>query len=367
MNAVTGQESYLYDGHGRRARTLNLQTGTIEYFGYGRDGRLLQDWSNRRQVRNGYIYLGNTLVGLYVVDLTNNSNSAKYQHTDALGSPVVTTNASKTVLSRMSYTPYGQPTLPMDGVGYTGHFVDVGTQLTYMQQRYYDPAIGRFLSVDPAASEFNRYNYASNNPYRFADPDGRSSVNHFVEEPFYSASSTFEMAGTFTVGGHGNENSIVDSTGDHMNPYRAYDQYISAGLERGQDMFFISCRTGMANKEGVVQAQVFSRENGSNVYGADGWVNYSTVGNVTTLTVWAGRGRTGAQGAFRLFKPGSKHYVRGRSVVAVIINRATGAVTLVFEDGVQQVVTPRTDPKPKPQTEPQPEPQQLETDRPKVK
>jgi hypothetical protein len=29
--------------------------------------------------------------------------------------------------------------------------------------------------VDPAASEFNQYSYASNNPYRFVDPDGRMS------------------------------------------------------------------------------------------------------------------------------------------------------------------------------------------------
>lgn len=48
-----------------------------------------------------------------------------------------------------------------------------------MQQRYYDPAIGRFLSVDPVTADstngnnFNRYKYASNNPYRFTDPDGR--------------------------------------------------------------------------------------------------------------------------------------------------------------------------------------------------
>lgn len=51
--------------------------------------------------------------------------------------------------------------------------------MTTMQQRYYDPAIGRFLSGDPIApnphsgSMFNRYNYASNNPMRFTDPDGR--------------------------------------------------------------------------------------------------------------------------------------------------------------------------------------------------
>jgi len=49
-----------------------------------------------------------------------------------------------------------------------------------MQQRYYDPVAGRFLSVDPVVTDaktgdhFNRYNYADNNPYRFKDPDGRS-------------------------------------------------------------------------------------------------------------------------------------------------------------------------------------------------
>lgn len=44
-------------------------------------------------------------------------------------------------------------------------------------QRYYDPQVGRFLSVDPIAAgsglNFNRYSYAANNPYRFTDPDGR--------------------------------------------------------------------------------------------------------------------------------------------------------------------------------------------------
>jgi RHS repeat-associated protein len=48
----------------------------------------------------------------------------------------------------------------------------------YMQQRYYDPVIGRFLSTDPEpvnglGTNFNRYNYAGNNPYKYVDPDGR--------------------------------------------------------------------------------------------------------------------------------------------------------------------------------------------------
>ncbi|GAB2498506.1 RHS repeat-associated core domain-containing protein [Arenimonas alkanexedens] len=51
-----------------------------------------------------------------------------------------------------------------------------------MQQRYYDPGIGRFLSIDPVTANsvngtnFNRYWYGNNNPYRFSDPDGRLAV-----------------------------------------------------------------------------------------------------------------------------------------------------------------------------------------------
>jgi RHS repeat-associated protein len=66
-------------------------------------------------------------------------------------------------------------------IGFTGHVNDVDTGLTYMQQRYYDPVAGRFLSIDPVTTDantggsFNRYAYANNSPYRYIDPDGRDS------------------------------------------------------------------------------------------------------------------------------------------------------------------------------------------------
>jgi RHS repeat-associated protein len=93
---------------------------------------------------------------------------------------VVKTSASRVVLQRREYEPYGKQLTPAleSGPGYTGHDTDPDTWNTYMQQRYYDPRVARFWSVDPVTvssvgGNFNRYWYGNNNPYRFTDPDGR--------------------------------------------------------------------------------------------------------------------------------------------------------------------------------------------------
>ncbi|WP_368562155.1 RHS repeat domain-containing protein [Pseudoxanthomonas sp. UTMC 1351] len=109
--------------------------------------------------------------------------TVEYIHTDALGSVVAVTNEAGAVIRRYEYEPFGADMSPAeDGPGYAGHVRDTATGLTYMQQRYYDPMCGCFLSVDPVTAydsgdyrHFNRYAYAFNNPYRFTDPDGRQS------------------------------------------------------------------------------------------------------------------------------------------------------------------------------------------------
>ncbi|HEL5026876.1 TPA: hypothetical protein UOA81_002071 [Stenotrophomonas maltophilia] len=107
-------------------------------------------------------------------------SEVEYIHTDALGSPVAITNAAGLVIERRQYSPYGDDIAlsTMEGPGFTGHVRDLTTGMIYMQQRYYDPEIGRFLSSDPVATRalgdnFNRYWYANNNPYTNTDPDGR--------------------------------------------------------------------------------------------------------------------------------------------------------------------------------------------------
>ncbi len=117
--------------------------------------------------------------------------SVEYVHTDALGSPVSYTSSTGSVLPYRNtrYEPYGTPTnTPRDGEPtYTGHQYDTGTGLIYAQARYYDPALGRFLSPDPMAVDtssafnWNRYAYANNSPYRFTDPDGRDAADRLSD------------------------------------------------------------------------------------------------------------------------------------------------------------------------------------------
>jgi len=107
-----------------------------------------------------------------------------YLHTNALGSPVASTNQAGAVVERTHYEPYGAPIRKVvDGPGYTGHVMEGATGLSYMQQRCMHPQLGVFLSVDPVTAysdpvaQFNRYRYANGNLHRFSDPDGRVAAD----------------------------------------------------------------------------------------------------------------------------------------------------------------------------------------------
>lgn len=187
LRNVPGKEGYRYDGLGRRVQTTKSDDSQATLWQYGQTGQMLFStaWEGSNylnQKTHESVYLAGSLIATIDHDWPSNAVIAtKYQHTDALGSPVAVTNEAGAVIERNNYEPYGaiigNPT--RGGIGYTGHVMDGATGLTYMQQRYYDQAIGRFLSVDPVTANantglmFNRYNYASNNPYKFVDPDGR--------------------------------------------------------------------------------------------------------------------------------------------------------------------------------------------------
>jgi RHS repeat-associated protein len=111
------------------------------------------------------------------------AGTVTYVYTDAQGTPLAEADASGNITARFDYTPYGVSVPSVgpapNGPGYTGHVNDPDTGLVYMQARYYDPGVGRFLSTDPVGLgagnlfNFNRYDYTNNNPVNHTDPDGR--------------------------------------------------------------------------------------------------------------------------------------------------------------------------------------------------
>ena len=109
------------------------------------------------------------------------SGGKLYYLKDHLGSTRALVNETGAVVESHDYYPFG---LQMPGRSFpaantatkekfTGKERDTETGLDYFGARYYDPSIGRWLSVDPAGQHFSPYLYGSNNPINRIDLDGR--------------------------------------------------------------------------------------------------------------------------------------------------------------------------------------------------
>ena len=125
---------------------------------------------------------------------SNGVNS--FYQTDWLGSTrYVTDLTGGTVTAAQSYDAWGNvdaqapgsPNHPTDlmfagGWAYQTEWSngasEPGVGLQYLQQRYYDPAVGRFISPDPAGvgSGTNLFEYANDDPVGGVDPGGMLAV-----------------------------------------------------------------------------------------------------------------------------------------------------------------------------------------------
>jgi RHS repeat-associated protein len=112
------------------------------------------------------------------------ADKVTYIYTAPDGTVIAEADEQGNVTKTFDYRPYGEQALgqPPNGPGYTGQVNDPDTGLVYIQARYYDPELGRFLSVDPVGPKpgdvfgFNRYAYAHNNPVANIDPNGREAA-----------------------------------------------------------------------------------------------------------------------------------------------------------------------------------------------
>ena len=129
-----------------------------------------------------------TLIALLASALVDAAETVTFFHNDISGSPVAATDATGALIWKEHYRPYGErlqnaPGADNNKLWFGGKAYEAKSGLSYMGARYYHPALGRFMGVDPAEIDLdnvhspNRYAYANNNPYRFVDPDGHSPVD----------------------------------------------------------------------------------------------------------------------------------------------------------------------------------------------
>jgi RHS repeat-associated protein len=100
-----------------------------------------------------------------------------YLFADAHGSTRLITSPAGKVTGTYTYGPYGAATrhtgTASTALQYDGQYTDAESGFQYLQARYYDPATGQFLTVDPAvAVTAAPYGYAGGDPVNLADPSG---------------------------------------------------------------------------------------------------------------------------------------------------------------------------------------------------
>lgn len=109
-----------------------------------------------------------------------------YYHVNHQGSVMAMTDGSGNLTQRVGYDEYGNGS-PATGeqFGYTGRRYDPETGLYYYRARYYAPAIGRFLQVDPVGykDNLNLYTYVWNDPLDRTDPSGNEGEASLNDEP----------------------------------------------------------------------------------------------------------------------------------------------------------------------------------------
>jgi len=200
--------TFYYDGSGNRLKAV--RSGTETRYIYDAAGRLLAEADSANNITRYYIY-GNGLLAM----VTPAGQTYCY-HYNGVGSTIAMTNSSQNIINQYSYDAFGNianqqenilssdtklQNQPFKYVGQAGVMTEPNG-FYYMRARYYDPAVGRFISEDPTGfdgGDVNLMAYVGNNPVTGIDPLGLcpdSSIGKFLtlDNAISSASILYSYA-----------------------------------------------------------------------------------------------------------------------------------------------------------------------------
>ena len=148
-----------------------------------------------------------------------------YYRVDGKGEIIALTNSAGEVVANYIYDAWGYPTGITDASGnaitgsthigivnpirYKGYCYDTETGLYYLNSRYYDPEVCRFISADDVSLlgtdgspvSYNLYAYCLNNPVNRSDDTGMASLPNWAKISIGCATIAVLAAATIFTGG----------------------------------------------------------------------------------------------------------------------------------------------------------------------
>ncbi len=170
-----GSLKFIYDGQGRRTKKGDIT------FTYDSNGKLLKQ-------SNGisFIYDESGVVGLKYGDKTY------IYRKDVQGNIIAILDSTGDVVVEYTYDAWGNHVVTPTDEAYTelsqlnpfryrGYYYDTETGLYFLKTRYYDPEVGRFITIDDLSyldpdtiNGLNLYAYCGDNPVMAVDPNGNA-------------------------------------------------------------------------------------------------------------------------------------------------------------------------------------------------
>jgi RHS repeat-associated protein len=181
-----GKTTYAYDADGNVLLAQDPIQTTIYLFGGVQQVTLTTSGSGAGDIsasRTLALPGGGEAVRTGTASATSTTTSFCFEITDQHGTGVLILNSSATDPTWRQYDPFGNPrgatpaNWPAPDNAFLGLPEDANTGLDILGARDYDPATGRFISIDPVlnASEpqaLNGYSYAEDDPVNTSDPSG---------------------------------------------------------------------------------------------------------------------------------------------------------------------------------------------------
>ena len=216
------------------------------------------------------------------------NGTTHYYVSDYRGSVVAMVDAttSANITHKYQYDDFGNITQKQESdenaFRYVGKYgvMYVNDNLYYMRARFYDPAIGRFLSEDPIWST-NLYPYADNNPVMRIDPRGENTFQSYVSNGIENLKLGAEVIKDIFTGNHDEaykkeKEKVISNMSQSKGIQYAMDNIKYAILEIGSDPMLLDL-VNMLNPldlESIIDKQIYDEKELTKLIGKNGYVPF---------------------------------------------------------------------------------------------